>query len=173
MGRKVNTTVTHLEMHGEPLLRCPVPHGKLALIRAEHPPVHFYRYLYDTIGRDYFWVTRRKLSDQALAQIIQDDRVHIIVLYDNGVPAGFAELDLRRMPVADLAFLGIMPDFLGKGLGRFLLCETIRTAWMHGPEKMTVQTCTMDHPRALPLYQRHGFTPCGQEEVVLEEPDDA
>jgi len=171
MGRKVKTTVTHLEMLREPNLSCPAPRGKLAFMRAEKPPLHFYRYLYNTVGSDYFWVNRKALSDQDLQTIIHDDQVHIFILYLNGAPAGFSELDLRNMPTADLSFLGIMPDFIGLGLGRFLLCETIDVAWMHRPQKLTVQTCTLDHPSALPLYQRNGFTPCGQEEIELEEPD--
>lgn len=171
MGVKKTTMVTHLEMLREPSLSCPSPRGKFALMRAEHPPLHLYRYLYDTVGRDYFWVNRKALSDKELAEIIHDDRVHIFILYLNGCPAGFSELDLRQMPTAELSFLGILPEFLGLGLGRFLLCETIEMAWMHHPQKLTVQTCTLDHPNALPLYQRNGFTPCGQEEVVLEAPD--
>jgi hypothetical protein len=34
-----------------------------------------------------------------------------------------------------------------------------------------VQTCTLDHPRALPMYQRMGFSPYAQEEAELEELD--
>lgn len=170
MGRKVQTTVTYLEMLADPGLRCPLPVGKVALIRAEQPSIHFYRYLYNTIGRDYFWVARRALNDEELIQIIHDERVHIYVLYMNGAPAGFAELDLRQIPTADLSFLGLMPEFIGAGLGRFLLCETIGLAWMYRPQKLTVQTCTLDHRSALPLYQRNGFTPCGQKEIELVEP---
>ncbi len=171
MGQKKTTTVTHLEMLQEPSLICPSPRGKFALLRAEKPPIHFYRYLYETVGRDYFWVTRRALNDEELAAIIHHDQVYVFVLYLDGSPAGFSELDLRKMPTADLSFLGILPEFLGQGLGRFLLCETIDIAWMHHPRKLTVQTCTLDHPSALPLYQRNGFTPCGQDVVELEEPD--
>jgi GNAT superfamily N-acetyltransferase len=171
MTRKIKTTITHLEMLSDPKLRTPLPRGKFSLIRAMNTPVHFYRYLYDTVGRDYWWVSRRILSDEALLKIIHHEQVHIYILYIEGVPAGFAELDLRKFPVADLAFLGVMPDFIGQGLGRFLLCETIETAWMHHPKKMTVQTCTLDHPRALSLYQRNGFSPYGQEEVELIDPD--
>ena len=55
--------------------------------------------------------------------------------------------------------------------GPFLLREAITMAWSREINRLIVQTCTLDHPRALPLYQRFGFSPCGQEEVVLEEID--
>ncbi|MEQ9519794.1 MAG: GNAT family N-acetyltransferase [Parvibaculum sp.] len=171
MPREIETTVTHLEMHTRPIVRSSTPHGKLALIRAEAPPAHFFRYLYDTIGHKHFWVSRHVMEDAVLLDIIHDEKVHILVLHVNGVPAGFAELDLRTPSIADLAFFGLIPEFQGRGLGRFLLSSTIETAWMHHPTKLTVQTSTLDHPRALRLYQRSGFTPTRQSHVTLTVPD--
>ncbi|MBI1262463.1 MAG: GNAT family N-acetyltransferase [Rhizobiales bacterium] len=169
MGERHRTIVTHLEMLAEPKLpHIPRPRGKYALLRADKPPVHFYRYLYNTIGESYLWVNRRRLSDAALAVAIQDERVEIYVLYVNGAPAGFFELDFRHMPRADLNFLGMMPEHIGMGLGKFLLGEAITMAWAHRPNRLIVQTCTLDHPSALPLYQKFGFNPCGQEVVELE-----
>lgn len=172
MGRKHKTIVTHLEMMAEPRLPpCPRPVGKYALMRAENPPVHFYRYLYDAVGRDYVWVNRKRLSDEALARIVQHEEVEIYVLYCGGAPAGYFELDFRSMPRVELSFMGLMPEHVGSGLGSFLLREAIQTAWARHPERLIVQTCTLDHPRALPLYQRMGFTPYAQEEAELEELD--
>lgn len=172
MGKKYKTVVTHLEMLAEPRLP-PVsrPLGKYALMRAEKVPIHFYRYLYDAIGREYVWVNRKRLSDAALTVIIHHNDVEIYVLYCSGAPAGFMELDFRSQERAELSFLGVMPEYIGTGLGRFLLCEAITLAWARHPKRLIVQTCTLDHPRALPLYQRHGFTPYAQEEVELEELD--
>jgi GNAT superfamily N-acetyltransferase len=141
-------------------------------MRAEKPPLHFYRYLYDTIGRHYVWVSRRTLSDEDLAAIIHDGDVEIYVLYVNGTPTGFAELDFRHAGRTELSFLGIIPEFIGQGLGRYLLCEAISLAWRRNPGRLIVQTCTLDHPNALRLYQRCGFTPYAQGEAELEEPED-
>ncbi|MBX3495820.1 MAG: GNAT family N-acetyltransferase [Parvibaculum sp.] len=172
MGKKHKTIVTHLEMLAEPRLPpAPRPLGKYALMRAEKPPVHFYRYLYHEIGSHYVWVNRKRLSDEALASIVQNDEVEIYILYSGGVPAGYFELDFRNPERAELSFLGVMPEHVGKGFGRFLLCEAISLAWARSPKRLIVQTCTLDHPRALPLYQRHGFTPYAQEEAELEEID--
>ena len=60
-------TVTFLEMNARPAaLPPPQPKGKIALLQSEKPPAHFYRYLYDTIGEDYYWVDRKKLTPEAL-----------------------------------------------------------------------------------------------------------
>ena len=92
------------------------------------------------------------------------------MLYANGVPAGYAELDCRALPVVDLAYFGLMPEFIGRGLGAHLLTAAIENAWRHDPEKLTVNTNNLDHPKALPLYQRLGFRPVRQEAQEVDDP---
>lgn len=163
--------VTFLEMSAKPsALPPPVPRGKVAIIRAAKPPVHFYRYLYNTIGDAYYWVDRRKLSDESLAAIIQDPKEELYVLYVDGNPAGMAELDMREDGVAQLAYFGLMPEAVGKRLGYFFLYHAIINAWSHPITKLLVNTCTLDHPRALPLYQRLGFVAYSREDRYIELP---
>lgn len=171
MGRKHKTTVTFLEMHADPGVSVAPPATPLALLRARNMPLHFYRYLYDTVGRDYVWVNRKRFSDEALANVIHDERVEIYIPYVEGVPAGFAELDFREAGTAELAYMGLVPEFMGQGLGEYLLAQAIDIAWQHPIRRMKVQTCTLDHPRAITLYQRMGFVPYAQTETELEEVD--
>lgn len=162
-------TITYLRMDAQPTRPTPpapaVPH---AIMRAEDPTVHFYRYLYDTVGESWVWSNRRYMSDEDLAAIVQDPNVEVMVLYVKGVPAGYAELDFRGLPgEADLAYFGLMPEFIGRGLGVWFLHWAISELWSRGPESITVNTCTKDHPSALPMYQRMGFVPCSREEATL------
>ncbi len=169
----LRTTVTFLEMHKKPLtLHVAPPLRSYALLRAEKAPLHFYRYLYHMVGRDYAWVNRKRMADEELAEIIHHDQVEIYVLYAGGVPAGYFELDFRNTPDVDLVFLGLLPEFSGIGLSRFLLGQAIDIAWRGETRRLQVQTCTLDHPRALPLYQRMGFEPFAQEEAELVPIDD-
>jgi hypothetical protein len=55
--------------------------------------VPYYRSLYDAVGKDYYWLSRRKMSDESLAAIIGDPADELHVLHVDGAPAGFAELD--------------------------------------------------------------------------------
>src|SRR5665213_1964327 len=81
-ARRIPMTVTFLEMTAKPsAIPPPMPKGKIAFLRAENPPVHFYRYLYNTIGEQYLWVDRRKLTDEELAAIIHSSEVELYVLY--------------------------------------------------------------------------------------------
>ena len=168
-GRRIPMVVTFLEMTAKPAaLPPPTPRGKVAMLRAGHPPVHFYRYLYNTIGEPYFWVERRKLSDEALAALIQHPDVELYVLYLDGSPAGMAELDMRDPVTGQLAYFGLMPEAVGKRLGYFFLYHAVMNAWAKPISKLLVNTCTLDHPRALPLYQRMGFVPYSREDRSVE-----
>jgi GNAT superfamily N-acetyltransferase len=168
--RRIPTVVTFLEMTAKPLLLTPLPKGKIAILRAEHPPVHLYRYLYDTIGGGYHWVDRKKISDEALTAIIQAPQVELYILHVDGCPAGMAELDFRKEGFCNLAYFGLVPEYVGRGLGFFFLHQTVEMAWSRPIQKYTVNTCTLDHRRALPLYQRVGFVPCSREERYIELP---
>lgn len=168
---RIPTVVTFLEMKARPAaIPPPQPKGKVSLLRAVRPPVHFYRYLYDAIGREYKWVDRKKLSDGHLTTLLQDERIELYVLYVDGCPAGMAELDFREGTSGHLAYFGLMPEYLGSRLGFFFLYHTATNAWARPISRLLVNTCTLDHPRALPLYQRLGFVPYSREERFIELP---
>lgn len=163
--------ITYLEMTERPRQVVHAPSGiKLAILRAEEPTVSFYRYLYDVVGEPWLWWERRALDDDSLAAIIADPKVEVYVLYVAGVPGGFAELDLRPKQDIELAYFGLIPDFIGRGLGRFFLSAAVDTAWAHEPRRVLVNTCNYDHPKAIQTYQRAGFTPYNQERKLVPDP---
>lgn len=167
----VDLVVTYLEMRAPPTRPSPPPPlRKLALLRAEKPTISFYRYLYCAVGEPWLWYVRRTMSDEDLAAIITDESVEIYVLYVAGVPAGFAEFDIRDPLNIELAYFGLMADFVGQGLGPFFLDEMVAAAWRHEPDRLWVHTCNFDHPRALATYQRAGFTAYDQETRAEDHP---
>ncbi len=163
-------TVTYLRMTEPPYKPPPPPPlVRHALLHAKNPPVGFYRYLYDAVGRDWYWVDRKRQDDATLAANVQDEQVEIYVLYVDGVPAGYAELDFRPLPeVAELAYFGLIPEFIGMKLGPFLLRAALDIAWSRDPDVVQVNTCTLDSPAALPLYQRMGFVAYDREDKLLD-----
>ena len=165
-------TVTFLEMTEPANLAAvhPPRHCKVALMRAHRPTVSFYRFLYHGVGEDWNWWYRRQMTDDELAAILEDDRIEVYVLYVDGVPAGYFELDRRKESEVDIAYFGLLPQFVGRKLGPYLLYSAIEQAWSYEPERITVNTNTMDHPRALPLYQQFGFRPYRQEKQSIPDP---
>ena len=82
----------------------------------------------------------------------------------SGWPHGFFILDGRAAGICDLAYFGLVPEAIGQGLGLFLIETAVHMAWdREGVRRMTVNTNSLDHPRALPLYQRAGFEPVRRE----------
>lgn len=170
MARRLTARVTRLEMTAPPPRRIPVPTGpKLAMMRAEAVPVHFYRYLYEQVGRPHHWLLRRDVSDAELATAIHSPETEIEVLYVDGAPAGFWELDLSGRPSrVEIRYFGLVPDFQGRGLSKFFLSAAIFAGWAHAPARLTINTNTLDSPRALALYQKLGFQPVGWSEEQVD-----
>jgi GNAT superfamily N-acetyltransferase len=169
----VPTTVTYLEMTNAPARLPPQPIGNaLALMRVDPMPVHFYRYLYATVGRDYLWVERLVLSDEELQSRICAPGIEISVVYGNGAPAGYFELDFTEESDVYLAYFGLLPEWVGRRIGPWLLGCAVSEAFARGAKRIRLNTCTLDHPSALPFYQKMGFEPVGQEERVLQVPAD-
>jgi GNAT superfamily N-acetyltransferase len=168
---QIEVVITYLEMTQRPIRpTIPTPAGRLALMRSEAPSVGFYRYLYNTVGEPWFWTDRRRLADEALRAIIQHPKVEIYVLYVNGEPAGYVELDRRPEPDIDFAYFGILPQFVGRGFGPYLVNWAVDQAWQYGPRRLTVNTCSLDHPKAIRTYQRVGFVPYKQERKLMDDP---
>lgn len=164
-------TITYLEMFGRPPpLPSPPPLGKIALMRAEACTVSFYRYLYETVGTPWVWFERRLWSDEALAAELAKETTEIFVLYAGGMPAGYFELNTAEPRDTELCYFGLAPEFIGRRLGPFLLNAAIEQAWSRPIGRFWVHTCTFDHPRALPLYQRAGFVVYAQRPVIFDDP---
>jgi ribosomal protein S18 acetylase RimI-like enzyme len=168
---KIEVVVNLLEMTQRPAHQSvAVPEGKTALLKAEKMPVRFFRYLYAGVGDPWFWYYRRYLDDAEIAAIIHDPRVEIYVLYIDGSPAGYVEIDRRIEGEVTINHLGLMMEFIGKGLGPYLLAFAIDAAWQSDPKRVLIETCTLDHPSALPLYQKAGFHPIGQRTEFIDDP---
>ncbi|BBK43834.1 N-acetyltransferase [Allostella vacuolata] len=169
---RIRSVVTSLEMTERPTrpLRPPPP-GRIALLRAAPPTVGFYRFLYDSVGWDWLWFVRRRMPDERLAAIIGDEAVEVYVLYAAGTPAAYVELDFRQGPDVELAYLGVLPEFAGRGFGGYLLDWAIDSAWSRAATtRLWIHTCSWDQPRALQLYQKAGFQPFRQEVAWDDDP---
>ena len=148
----------------------PLP-ANTTLVRLPHPTASFYRYLYDTVGGPYVWWLRRTLPVGELRALLAMPGVSVHVLYRDQEPAGFFELDHQSSAVVNLSYFGLLPHAVGTGLGTPLLRAALDIAWSHHPKAVTVNTCTADHPRAMPTYLRQGFTPVRTVREIWDVPD--
>ncbi|HEY8352410.1 MAG TPA: GNAT family N-acetyltransferase [Sphingomonadales bacterium] len=170
---KLASVVTFLEMRE---LAQPDPaaleRDDLELRRVSRPTPAWYRELFLAVGREWLWFSRLRLDDTALTAIIHDPAVEIYALYRAGedAPKGMLELDFRKAPDLELAFLGVTADMVGQGGGRFLLASALRRARELGPARFWLHTCNHDSPRALPLYRKAGFVPYERAVEIVDDP---
>jgi GNAT superfamily N-acetyltransferase len=155
--KTVRCRVLYLQMLNRREHHAPPPIDGIEIVRAEKPTVAFYRFLSDSVGRNWNWVDRKLMPEEDLRGIIGDDRVEIYVLYVAGTPGGYAELDRREENQIEIAYFGIIPEFTGQGLGRYFLHWTVEKAWSYDPRRLWLHTCELDHPAALPMYLKAGF----------------
>ncbi|WP_342633212.1 GNAT family N-acetyltransferase [Microvirga flavescens] len=166
---KVASIVTYLEMRERPrLARAAKPEG-LSLERLKGD-VERYRALFNRIGEPWLWFGRAVISDAALLAIIGHPKVEAYVLTDGARDLGLLELDFRKKGEAELAYFGLVPEAVGKGVGRFMMSEAIRRAYAKDIKRFFVHTCTLDSPSALPFYIRSGFKPYKRAVEVADDP---
>jgi GNAT superfamily N-acetyltransferase len=125
-----------------------------------------YRTLYDGVGLDWLWGDRRRMDQAQLERDLTGPGVIVQILKAEQETAGFYELNTRRAEVTDIAYFGLMPGFIGSGLGPWMLREAIAHAAHLRRVPVTLNTCTLDHPKALRNYQNAGL------KVIEEEQED-
>jgi len=168
-GKKLKAHVTHLEMNTAPSRSLPIPtKPRIALIRADNIPVDFYRFIYELVGKKHHWEERRNLSDEMLYAQINHENTEVSILYADGCPAGFFELNKTEQPESiEIRYFGLSKNYQGIGLGKWFAYAAVSAAWAHKPNKVNLQTNTLDHPAALRIYQRLGFSPTSTQDVEI------
>jgi GNAT superfamily N-acetyltransferase len=150
---QVGAVVTYLEMAERPKPR-PLPASPLRLKRWRDPDPEKYRLLFRRVGGKWLWFSRLTMSDEKLRAEMAE--IHAVV--DRaGVEVGMLELDFRTPGECLIRFLGLVPELAGRGHGAWLFAQTLALAWRPGVERVRVNTCTLDHPAALPAYLKAGF----------------
>lgn len=149
----LGAVVTYLEMTDRPPLR-PTPPSPLRLVRWKAPEPAKYRLLFARVGGPWLWYSRLTYDDARLSAEMGE--VHAVV-DSAGIEVGLVELDFRTPGACLIKFLGLVPELAGKGHGKWLFAMVLALAWRPGVSMVRVNTCTLDHPAALPSYLRAGF----------------
>jgi GNAT superfamily N-acetyltransferase len=167
---QIGAVITHLEMYARPQLAPEPAASPYQLRHVPRPDLAWYRGLYRAVGENWLWFSRLTLDDAALAKLIHDPAIQVHALLHNGREAGMLELDARRFPDVEISFLGVVEELIGKGAGRLLLNRALEISWARSPRRVTVHTCTLDHPRALGFYLRNGFIPYARSVEIADDP---
>ena len=153
-----DVTIRHLEMTSPDDLRASrSPRGGVTFARASRAMPELNRFFYMTIGGEWYWLERRAWTLAEWSAYVGRPTVETWVLAVDGVPAGYVELERHVNGDVELIYFGLLAAFIGHGLGAHLLTEAVERAWAMGASRVILNTCNLDHPRALVNYLGRGF----------------
>ncbi|TXH61160.1 MAG: N-acetyltransferase [Thiothrix sp.] len=154
----MKVTTFYLEMRARDQLRAKPNHDpRLRVLEASVKQWEFNRFLYTFVGGPWQWCDKLYWDDSKWKEYLDSNQIITFVAYYDGAPAGYFELSQCDGEV-EIAYFGLSPYFIGKGLGGSLLSCAIETAWNLNPRRVWVHTCTLDHPAALQNYLARGMT---------------
>ena len=151
--------VWFLEMRSRDELRPPAKAApeSLRIEEMQQPSPAFVRFFYAAVGHDFHWVDRLSWSEGEWRAWLDRPQVRLFVAYDAFAPAGFLLLDGPPGGDAEVAYFGVLPEAVGRGIGGALLHRGVDEAWSAGAERVWLHTCSLDAPAALPSYRARGF----------------
>jgi GNAT superfamily N-acetyltransferase len=150
---RLTISIIYLEIVPRDWTRCGVvPDAGIEVAPVIAPTVAFYRDLYDRVGRPWLWYERRVLTDRALASILATPTHELHVARRAGDLVGYFEL-----LAGEIVFFGLAPDYIGRRIGPWLLDRAIERGLSLGHSRLTLNTNTLDHPRAFDTYRKAGF----------------
>ena len=151
--------------------RVPLDHRtRLKLQRVEIPSPELSRFLYQAVGSQWWWHERLQWDRDRWIEHLERPELETWVAYLSGTPAGYFDLEIEPENDVPLAYFGLLPSFIGQGLGAELLHGAVERAWALEPKRVWLHTCSLDHPRALPNYRASGFSIYRTENVIAHLP---
>jgi GNAT superfamily N-acetyltransferase len=142
-------------MHEPKELPAPLLNTRFELLPKPVPADEYRKYYY-AVGEKHFWLDRMVMPDEELSEKINASNVDIFLFYVNKEVAGYIEF-VKEEKYTEILYFGLIPAFIGKGYGNYLLQWAIAKAWNYKPEWVQLNTCTLDHPNALGTYKKAGF----------------
>ena len=128
----------------------------------------FYRHLYVDVGRNYHWIDRLPWTDEEIREHLDQPEISLWLMTYDDKSAGYFELRKCEDDSIEIAYFGLLPEFIGRGLGKHLLTCATKQAWSDGANRVWLHTCTLDDPAAMPNYLKRGFQPFKTEKYMVE-----
>lgn len=168
---RVDVTRTHLELRSLDALRgVPAPSVSGTLRRLHPIRAAEYRALYTLVGERWLWRDRLVWTDAELDAYLAAPNVHVWLLSVAGATAGYFELQQHGNDAVEVMYFGLVPAFIGRRLGGWMLTRAVEEAFVLGARRVVLNTCTLDAPQALPNYLARGFTIVREERYLLDVP---
>jgi len=126
------------------------------------------RFLYTAVGLAWGWTDRLSWPYSKWLAHLERPEVEVWIAYLGGVIAGYVERERQPEESVEIAYFGLLRQFMGRGIGGLLLSDAVERAFRDGAKRVWVHTCSLDSPQAMENYRARGFV-LFNEETKLEE----
>ena len=150
---------TYLEMRPADQLRPKRADSRFQIREETKGDWQLNRDLYFRVGEQWAWIDKRSWTDDQWREYATAPGMRTFAGYYDDVLTGYYELRRDTGREIEIAYFGLLPEWIGRGLGGALLTSAIENAWRMepNPSRVWVHTCNRDHPQALANYQARGM----------------
>ena len=113
------------------------------------------KFFYKQIGKRHQWVDRLIWQDKDWLKYISNENLRTYIFKRENDLVGYFELIFNNND-CEIAYFGILEEFIGKGYGGFLLSEALKIGFKKA-NRIWVHTCSLDHPNAIENYKSRGM----------------
>ena len=150
------------------LIAIDLPDQNLIIEKVNPPDIEINKFFYKSIGKNHRWVDRLVWDNLKWMSYLKNENVHTYILKLNKDLVGYFELIKDNMiNSSEIAYFGILNEFIGKKYGGYFLSEAIKICFKLNSGRVWVHTCTLDHKNALQNYLKRGMKIFKQETIDL------
>ena len=133
------------------------------------PDFQINKFFYKQIGKNYRWIDRLVWNDLKWINYTNNKNLETYVLSENSNLIGFFELlfhpDKKN---CEIAYFGILDQYIGKKYGSYLLSEALKLGFRKNTKQVWLHTCSLDHKNALSNYIKRGMKVFKSETINID-----
>ena len=146
------------------------PIGNFYITEDKKKDFQLNKFFYKQIGKNHHWIDRLSWSENNWIDYVSNPNLYTYILKKDNEMLGFFELlHHKDKSEIEIAYLGLLEEYIGNKFGGYILSEAIKKSFKHeGVFRVWVHTCTLDHKNALKNYLSRGMKIFNSKEFKLK-----
>ncbi len=144
------------------------PFKDLIIKIVDPPDFQLNKFFYKQIGKNYRWNDRLSWSESDWFKYTNNKNLQTYILKQKSDLVGyFEQIFYKESYECEIAYFGILEEYIGKNIGAYFLSEAIKDSFKIGSKRVWVHTCSLDHKHALNNYIARGMRIFKSEELKI------